>query len=148
MKCILVALLPLICLAVPLPDILPSLPQLRKVQSTAVKGKLLCDGKGYEKARLKLYEIDPIKDTLMAEGLTNAEGEFELSGNDTEWTKIDPKLNIYHNCHDEAIECWRKVEIVIPDDFITEGANPAKTFDIGILNINAVLPGESRDCLN
>lgn len=47
--------------------------------------------------------IFAVKDTLMSEGLTNAEGEFELSGNDTEWTKIDPKLNIYHNCHDEAI---------------------------------------------
>ena len=40
------------------------------------------------------------------------------------------------------------MEIVIPDDFITEGETPAKTFDIGILNINAVLPGESRDCIN
>lgn len=39
----------------------------------------------------------------MSEALTNENGEFELSGNDTEWTKIDPKLNIYHNCHDEAI---------------------------------------------
>lgn len=137
-----------VAFCISIPDILPSIPQIRKVQSTSVKGKLLCDGKGYEKARIKLYEVDPVKDTLMAEGLTDENGEFQLSGNDTEWTRIDPKVNIYHNCHDEAIECWRKVEVIIPDDYVTEGATPEKTFDIGILNINAVLPGESRDCLN
>ncbi|CAD6193090.1 unnamed protein product [Caenorhabditis auriculariae] len=73
-----------------------------------VKGKFLCDGKPYEKARLKLYEVDPIKDTLMSEALSNESGEFQMSGNDTEWTTIDPKLNVYHNCHDETKECWRK----------------------------------------
>lgn len=61
MKFVFITFLPILCLAIPLPDILPKLPQIRKVQSTAVKGKLLCDGKGYEKARLKLYEVDPSK---------------------------------------------------------------------------------------
>ena len=39
----------------------------------------------------------------MAEGLSNEEGEFHLEGVDTEWTTIDPKINIYHNCQDEAV---------------------------------------------
>nr|QYM90047.1 TTR-31 [Haemonchus contortus]UYC36091.1 transthyretin-like protein 31 [Haemonchus contortus]CDJ90791.1 Transthyretin domain containing protein [Haemonchus contortus] len=128
-----------------LPDILP---QIRTVQSTAVQGKLTCNGKPYEKARLKLYEVDPLLDTLMDEGLSDKDGHFLLKGNDTEWSKIDPKLNIYHNCEDEKVECWRKVQIKIPDDYVTDGPEPNKTFDIGVLNLNAKLPGETRDCLN
>ncbi|KHJ85043.1 Transthyretin-like family protein [Oesophagostomum dentatum] len=143
MKLLLLAVLP--ALVSTLPQILPTLGTL---QSTAVQGKLLCNGKPYEKARLKLYEVDPIHDTLMAEMLSDKDGFFKLSGNDTEWSKIDPKLNIYHNCEDEKVECWRKVEIKIPKDFITEGGEPDKTFDIGTLNLNAKLPGETRDCLN
>ncbi|VDM82940.1 unnamed protein product [Strongylus vulgaris] len=84
----------------------------------------------------------------MAEQLSDKDGYLNLSGSDTEWSKIDPKLNIYHNCEDENVECWRKVEIKIPVDFITEGGTPDKIFDIGILNLNAKLPGETRDCLN
>ncbi|KAK6027126.1 Transthyretin-like family protein [Ostertagia ostertagi] len=83
-------------------DILPDL-QIRTVQSTAVQGKLLCNGKPYEKARLKLYEVDPLKDTLMDEAFSDKDGHFKLKGNDTEWSKIDPKLNIYHNCEDEKV---------------------------------------------
>jgi hypothetical protein len=42
----------------------------------------------------------------------------------------------------------RKVEIEIPDDFIVTGKVATKTFDIGTLNLNAIYPGESRDCHN
>ncbi|CAJ0605786.1 unnamed protein product [Cylicocyclus nassatus] len=143
MRLLLAFLLPVICLALP-----PILPQLRTLQSTAVEGKLLCNGKPYEKARVKLYEVDPLIDTLMAEQLSDKDGYFKLSGNDTEWSKIDPKLNIYHNCEDENVECWRKVSIRIPVEYVTEGGVPEKTFDIGTLNLNAKLPGETRDCLN
>lgn len=40
-------------------------------------------------------------DDLMAEGKSDANGTFYLSGTETELTTIDPKLNIYHNCNDE-----------------------------------------------
>lgn len=44
-----------------------------------------------------------VKDTLMAEMLSDKDGYFKMSGNDTEWSRIDPKLNIYHNCEDENV---------------------------------------------
>lgn len=47
-------------------------------------------------------------DDLMAEGKSKKNGSFFLSGSETEATKIDPKLNIYHNCNDE-----RKVSYLI-----------------------------------
>lgn len=90
--------------------------------------------------------VDP--DDLMAEGHSNKNGEFHLSGHESELTTIDPKLNIYHNCNDEAVECLRKIQILLPKDFVTEGATPAKTFDVGILNLSAQFPGETRDCIN
>lgn len=49
----------LLALLLPLVVVAQIIPQLRTVQSTAVQGKLLCNGKPYEKARLKLYEVDP-----------------------------------------------------------------------------------------
>lgn len=39
-------------------------------------------------------------DDLMAEGRSDSNGRFELSGNNAEVTTIDPKLNIYHDCND------------------------------------------------
>lgn len=39
-------------------------------------------------------------DDLMASGKTDSSGHFELQGYTYEFTTIDPKLNIYHDCND------------------------------------------------
>uniref|UniRef100_A0A7E4VLU8 Transthyretin-like family protein n=1 Tax=Panagrellus redivivus TaxID=6233 RepID=A0A7E4VLU8_PANRE len=125
------------------------LPTFGKVQSAAVKGRLLCGGKPYFNAKVKLWDIDTLDlDDLMDEGVSDKQGIFHLSGNETEVTTIDPKLNIYHNCEDEQVECLRKIQIIIPKDFVSEGPEPAKVFDAGILNLSGKFPGESRDCIN
>lgn len=36
----------------------------------------------------------------MAEGKTDKDGYFRISGSIKEFTTIDPKLNIYHDCND------------------------------------------------
>ena len=41
-------------------------------------------------------------DDLMDEGVSDADGRFELRGSETEITDIDPKLNVYHDCNDET----------------------------------------------
>ena len=41
----------------------------------------------------------------MDEGVTDAEGHFKLSGKETEFTSIDPKVNVYHDCNDENTVC-------------------------------------------
>lgn len=38
--------------------------------------------------------MDP--DDLMAESVTDEDGNFELSGSETEITDIEPKVNVYH----------------------------------------------------
>uniref|UniRef100_A0A158R5Z8 Transthyretin-like family protein n=1 Tax=Syphacia muris TaxID=451379 RepID=A0A158R5Z8_9BILA len=128
---------------------IPKLLNLGKTQSVAVKGQLLCNDEPMENVKVKLYDVDTVDmDDLMAEGRTSANGTFELSGSETEITKIDPKLNIYHNCNDQQRECLRKFSIIIPDSYITEGKEAERTFDAGILNLSAKFPGETRDCIN
>ncbi|CAD5211867.1 unnamed protein product [Bursaphelenchus okinawaensis] len=118
-------------------------------QSAAVRGVLKCNGEGAAKVKVKLYDVDRTDlDDLMAEGETDSDGRFELSGRETEYTSIDPKLNIYHKCRDPDALCFKKIEIVIPDSFISQGKIAKKTFDIGELNLNAEYGGETADCFN
>lgn len=78
-------------------------------QSVAVKGRLMCNGVpagGVVSAlvlmllnvclkRLKLYDVDTFDlDDLMAEGYSDRYGYFFLSGQEREFTSIDPKLNM------------------------------------------------------
>ncbi|CEF59338.1 Transthyretin-like family-containing protein [Strongyloides ratti] len=129
---------------------LMGLPTIGTLQSAGVKGKFLCNGAPYFNAKVKLYDVDTLDlDDLMATGASGHDGLFKLIGNETEITTIDPKLNVYHNCNDEAIECLRKFSITIPQDYVTkESGTPEKIFDIGIINLSAVMPGETRDCIN
>uniref|UniRef100_A0AC34G0U7 Transthyretin-like protein 5 n=1 Tax=Panagrolaimus sp. ES5 TaxID=591445 RepID=A0AC34G0U7_9BILA len=119
------------------------------LQSAAVKGVLTCNGQPAENVKVKLYDEDRTDlDDLMDEGVTDSQGRFLLRGHETEVTSIDPKLNVYHDCNDENIPCLKKFSIVIPDDYISEGAQPQRTFDVGVLNLAGTFSGESRDCLN
>ncbi|KAJ1348731.1 Transthyretin-like protein 5 [Parelaphostrongylus tenuis] len=83
----------------------------------------------------------------MASGKTNANGEFELKGYTEEFTPIDPKLNIYHDCNDFK-PCQRKFTIKIPDKYITSGKNPKAIYDAGTIQLSGKFPGEERDCLH
>uniref|UniRef100_A0A915D749 Transthyretin-like protein 5 n=1 Tax=Ditylenchus dipsaci TaxID=166011 RepID=A0A915D749_9BILA len=125
------------------------LPSLGTTQSTAVRGVLECNGKPASGVKVKLYDVDRTDmDDLMDEGVSDSEGRFELKGHETEFTTIDPKVNIYHDCNDENVPCLKKVAIVIPDTYVTEGEVPRKTFDAGKLNLAGTFSGESRDCFN
>ncbi|KIH52150.1 Transthyretin-like family protein, partial [Ancylostoma duodenale] len=103
-------------------------------QSVAVKGKLICDGKPAVGVKVKLYEKESLLDVKMDEGKTDRNGEFLLSGYKTEISTIDPKVNIYHKCNHIGL-CYRKFGITIPDDYITKGKTPKKTYDIGTINL-------------
>lgn len=39
----------------------------------------------------------------MAEGKTDKNGYFQIEGYTDEFTTIDPKLNIYHDCNDNLV---------------------------------------------
>ncbi|EYC11812.1 hypothetical protein Y032_0049g1787 [Ancylostoma ceylanicum] len=70
-----------------------------RTQSVAVSGRLICNGRPAAGVKVKLYEKESTFDVKMAEGVTNQNGEFMLSGSKTEISTIDPKLNVYHKCN-------------------------------------------------
>ncbi|CAD6189441.1 unnamed protein product [Caenorhabditis auriculariae] len=117
------------------------------VQSVAVKGKLMCDTVPANNVKVKLYEDEAVLDVLLDERFTDADGTFTIEGKKTEVTSIDPKINIYHRCNYDGI-CFKKITIVIPEAFVTNGETPAKVFDIGELNLAAKFQGQSTDCFN
>ncbi|KAE9556456.1 hypothetical protein FO519_000341 [Halicephalobus sp. NKZ332] len=119
-------------------------------QSAGVRGQLVCDGKPAANVKVKLYDDDRGIDTddLMASGKTDSQGRFELSGYSHEFTTIDPKLNIYHDCNDGLTPCQRKISIMIPDKYISSGEHPENFFNSGVLELAGVFKGEERDCLN
>ncbi|GMT11573.1 hypothetical protein PFISCL1PPCAC_2870 [Pristionchus fissidentatus] len=134
----------IISLSLPLLSALP----WGTVQSAAVKGKLVCNGEPAGDVKVKLYDVDTFDpDDLMAEGVSSAKGTFQLSGSEKESTTIDPKVNIYHKCNYNGM-CLKKIAIVIPKDFVTEGETPQKVFDIGEINLAGRFSGETTDCLN
>ncbi|KAK6045910.1 Transthyretin-like family protein [Cooperia oncophora] len=118
-----------------------------RTQSVAVTGRLICNGQPASNVKVKLYEKEATFDVKMDEGKTNSNGEFRLAGSKREISTIDPKVNVYHKCNYNG-PCYRKFGITIPDNYITKGANPQKTYDIGTINLANRFTGETTDCIN
>ncbi|CAI5450230.1 unnamed protein product [Caenorhabditis angaria] len=118
-------------------------------QSISVKGKLVCGAKPAANVRVKLWEEDsgPDPDDLLDQGYTDAQGQFNLKGGTSELTPIDPIFKVYHDCDDGIKPGSRKVKFALPKSYITNGKVPAKTFDIGVLNLETIFPGEEREML-
>uniref|UniRef100_A0AC34QFW2 Transthyretin-like family protein n=1 Tax=Panagrolaimus sp. JU765 TaxID=591449 RepID=A0AC34QFW2_9BILA len=123
---------------------------LGRKQSAGVRGQLVCEGKPASNVKVKLYDDDRGIDTddLMASGRTDSQGRFELSGYTYEFTTIDPKLNVYHDCNDGLTPCQRKISIMIPDKYISSGEHPENYFNAGVIEMAGIYKGEERDCIN
>lgn len=99
-------------------------------------------------------------DDLMAEGRSDTDGYFYLTGNTQEFTPIDPKFNIYHDCEDSIMvsgfptssvsfkPCQRKISIMIPDEYISQDETPKKIYDAGTIQLSGEFTGEERDCIH
>ncbi|KAE9554305.1 hypothetical protein FO519_002476 [Halicephalobus sp. NKZ332] len=112
-----------------------------------VTGRLFCGDRPAEQVRVKLVDDDfgPDPDDDLDSGYTDAEGYFDLSGDTTELTTIDPHLKIYHDCNDGLIPCQRRWKFELPNSYITSGRRPTKTLDIGTWNLETKMPEESHD---
>ncbi|XGW17274.1 hypothetical protein V3C99_002128 [Haemonchus contortus] len=129
--------------------LMPMAAALGRTQSVGVKGVLICNDKPAADVQVKLYDEDKLSpDELMASGKTDSSGHFEISGHAEEFTSIEPKLNIYHDCDDGIMPCQRKLSIYIPDAYISSGEVPKKIFDFGTFQLAGKYHGETRDCLH
>ncbi|KHN75488.1 Transthyretin-like protein 46 [Toxocara canis] len=120
------------------------------VQSYRVIGTLLCGDSPAVGVRVKLIDDDfgPDPDDELDAGYTDEKGHFDLSGDTTEMTTIDPHLKIYHDCNDGITPCQRRWKFELPNHYITGGRMPQKTLNIGTWNLEAKLPDESHDCIH
>jgi len=136
MKLLIVTLL---CLTVALPVL-----SFRK-QRYAVRGRLMCGDVPAANVRVKLVDEDdgPDPDDDMDSGYTNANGEFNLSGDERELSNIDPRLKVYHDCNDGIAPCQRKWKIKLPGSYINKNA-----FDVGVWNLEIGMDEEERDCIH
>ncbi|CAI2348944.1 unnamed protein product [Caenorhabditis sp. 36 PRJEB53466] len=122
---------------------------LGRTQSVGVKGTLICEDKPAGGVKIKIYDEDKLSpDELMVAGKTDSDGRFDLKGSADEFTSIEPKINIYHDCDDGIKPCQRKITVYIPSKYISSGKEPKKIFDFGTLQLAGKFTGETRDCLN
>ncbi|KAL3985186.1 Transthyretin-like family protein [Acanthocheilonema viteae] len=118
-----------------------------RLQAIRAKGQLKCGIKPAQSVKVKLWDEDdgPDPDDVLDENETDRDGSFDLEGSTRELTSIDPVLKIYHDCDDGIKPGKRKVKLRIPKKYITDGSTAKKTFDVGILNLETIFPGEERD---
>uniref|UniRef100_A0A914EI13 CX domain-containing protein n=1 Tax=Acrobeloides nanus TaxID=290746 RepID=A0A914EI13_9BILA len=121
---------------------------LRPAQSVGVRGQLKCNGMPAGGILVKLYDHDTFTlDDLIAEGRTDAQGNFCIAGHANEITRITPKFNIYHDCND-FLPCQRKVSVYIPQNFVSSGQVPYNIYDAGMMELAGTTEGEARDCFH
>jgi len=100
----------------------------------------------------------------MDEGFTDVDGRFRLAGITREMTTIDPRLKIYHTCahdnesmqvcnhtvdewsNDRVQECTRKWRLTIPQSYVSFGQTPARTFNLGSVNLEVQFDNDDFDC--
>ncbi|KAL3120860.1 hypothetical protein niasHT_008152 [Heterodera trifolii] len=130
---------------------LPSLALGLRQQSVGAKGRLFCGTQPAQNVLVKLYDkdtgLDP--DDQLDSARTDASGNFKVQGDERETTNIDPELRIYHHCNKGLNPCPRKWIITVPDKYIHSGkAPPKKYFELGNINLEVEVEGESFDCIH
>uniref|UniRef100_A0AC35FE41 Uncharacterized protein n=1 Tax=Panagrolaimus sp. PS1159 TaxID=55785 RepID=A0AC35FE41_9BILA len=126
---------------------LTSAEMLAKTQSIAVKGIVKCDEEVPKNVKIQLWDVDRTDpDDLIIEGTLDENGGFFLEGSETEFSTIDPELRIIHKCGNDAVECFRQTIIDIPDEFISDGETPTKTYDTGNINLRVIPNTETNKC--
>ncbi|KIH67155.1 Transthyretin-like family protein [Ancylostoma duodenale] len=77
-------------------------------------------------------------DQVLAQGFSNSEGVFYLTGRKGELSSIDPKVYILHRCNYDGNftdSCYKKLSFEVPKNFVTKGSTPTKVFNIGHIKL-------------
>uniref|UniRef100_A0A7E4ZVN5 Transthyretin-like family protein n=1 Tax=Panagrellus redivivus TaxID=6233 RepID=A0A7E4ZVN5_PANRE len=120
----------------------------RHWQSSGAYGVMTCNGVPVSNVLVKLYDHDTFTpDDKMAETKTDANGRFQLAGKAKEWTTINPRLNVYHDCNDR-LPCQRKFTIKIDSRYVNDGEQATKLYPAGTMELSGKYPGEKRDCIH
>ncbi|CAJ0597893.1 unnamed protein product [Cylicocyclus nassatus] len=97
--------------------------------------------------KIKLYDVEPLKDRKLAQTKTDKDGSFTISGTAKEFSKIDPQLNIYHKCNYKG-PCYKKLSIKIPSKYISKGEKVKQYLNIHTMELGLKIKGQKTDCMN
>ncbi|ULT91022.1 hypothetical protein L5515_008796 [Caenorhabditis briggsae] len=116
-------------------------------QSYGVHGQFSCGESPAKGITVKLYDLDRYshENDLLDEGVTNGFGNITLSGGTAELTRIEPMLEVIHDCNDGGKVGNRKSKFLLPQVYITYGTKALKTYDIGNVNLETIFLSEDRD---
>ena len=87
-------------------------------------------------------------DDKLDDGRTDSRGFFQLQGSTREFSTIDPKVYIYHDCNDGWKPCQRRFGIMIPDKYVNDGETVRRHYDVGTIELAGEFSGETRDCIH
>jgi hypothetical protein len=59
-----------------------------------------------------------------------------------------PQFFSYHDCNDGPRPCQKRVDIMIPKDFVSHHREPDKTYKLGVINLEGNFDGQLRDCID
>jgi len=118
-------------------------------QTIGVRGRLKCGDDPLKNAIVKLWEHDTIGPNDELECVrTDANGNFEVEGSQSEIFKISPLLKIYTDCNARTIygaaekSCQRVIQVDVPKNFI----NNAEFYNLETFNIGDKQKNEAKKC--
>ncbi|KAH7709199.1 Transthyretin-like family protein [Aphelenchoides avenae] len=141
-------------------------------QSVGIRGRLMCGDKPLANTQVKLWNKNKIGDKYiellnasvyfnawecetnsgtddqLAAAKTDAQGNFQLNGGVGSVFGMDVHFKVYHDCDDGITPCQRKVDLKVPDQYVTRSENVQKWFDAGVMNMEFKFPDEERSCIN
>ncbi|CAJ0600928.1 unnamed protein product [Cylicocyclus nassatus] len=111
-----------------------------KMQNVTVKGVTVCNKKRLANVHVELYDKDTLDpNDLLAEMHTNAEGEFELFGQEDEVGSIEPFIRLTHNCMAKP-GCTRIGDYIVPQSKI------GGLYDMTYVTLDINVHGEREKC--
>uniref|UniRef100_A0A7E4UXA4 Transthyretin-like family protein n=1 Tax=Panagrellus redivivus TaxID=6233 RepID=A0A7E4UXA4_PANRE len=118
-------------------------------QTVGIRGRLMCGDKPLPETQIKLWNKNKLgTDDQLAAGKTDSHGNFEFSGGVGSLFDMNVHFKIYHDCDDGIKPCQRKVDLKIPEQYVTRTSEVKKWFEAGTMNMEFVFPDEERSCIN
>uniref|UniRef100_A0A914YYZ8 Transthyretin-like family protein n=1 Tax=Panagrolaimus superbus TaxID=310955 RepID=A0A914YYZ8_9BILA len=118
-------------------------------QSVGIRGRLLCGTKPLADTQVKLWNKNKLgSDDQLAAAKTDAQGNYELTGGVGSLFGMNVHFKVYHDCDDGVKPCQRKVDLKVPDQYVTRSSDVQKFFDAGTMNMEFGFPDEERSCIN
>ncbi|KAF7626931.1 hypothetical protein Mgra_00009661 [Meloidogyne graminicola] len=117
-------------------------------QSVGIRGRLMCGDKPDAGTKVKLWNKKLGRDDQLADTKTDSNGNYVLQGGKGALFGMDVHFKIYTNCNRGILPCQRKINLIIPSDYVTRTSSVQRWFDGGVLNMEFKFPDESTSCIN